>query len=164
MSDDQSFSEEVFKAWWPWSLRGSQWPISQLCASLDSQQEGGRLSHTFLHLLFPQLGPFHPPPGSLLRLSRWNLATCPSVLAEYSPGFHLLPGVTFPEAMTPQYLNLAIDPLTQTPPNVHKGPPCDPNKLPLGGVVIDSHPGSVSSYFHRIMRISIIWSPGRRKA
>lgn len=61
-----SCSEGMFKAWWPWSPGGQ--PAADfllLCFLWFSQEQRGRFSHSFPHLLFLQLDPFPPPPGSL---------------------------------------------------------------------------------------------------
>lgn len=58
--------------------QGSPQPFPSSALPLTLPRGGSRYPHSFLHLLFLQLGPSPPPPGSLPRLSRWELATCPS--------------------------------------------------------------------------------------
>lgn len=64
-----------------------------LCFLGPSPEEGDKFSHAFIHLLFPQMGPFLPPLRSLPWPSRWKLSTCRLDLAESSSGFHLLPDI-----------------------------------------------------------------------
>ena len=71
----------------------SSWfPRSGLPLTL-SREERCVLSHIHSPLSPTRPISHPPPPRSLLRPSRWKLSTCPSDLAEYFSGFHLLPGI-----------------------------------------------------------------------
>lgn len=122
-----------------------------------SQEEEGRFSQAFLLLLLPQLGAFPPPPGRLLRLPRWKLSTCPSDLAEHSPGFSSslarLSG-------TQWHLTIQIWP-SDFSLKLHKIAKKDLHSVKTncsqGGVVTDSHSGPFSSSFHIMLKSSATW-------
>lgn len=111
----------------------------------------------------PATRPTPPPPGSLPRLPRWELATCPSDLAEYLSGFDLPTGMTSRDTMT---LTIQIWP-PDSSLKLHKIAIEDLRSVKTscsqGNVVLRSHSGPVPSYFHTMVRISATRSPNRGK-
>lgn len=131
---------------------------------LTLPQGESRPPHSFLPRLFLHLGPSPPPPGSLPRLPRWELATCPSDLAEYPSGLDLpIGGVTSRDATT---LTIQIWP-PDSSLKLHKTTIEDlcsvKTSCSQGNVVLHSHSGQVSSYFHTRVRIPATRSPNRGK-